>query len=166
MKKTIILLLLALLCTTALTAINTDDQPDECKENPSGYHDYVILSQDAATFTEYGKVIRECKFCRDRQEIIQEEEKPLGHDWEHIESITCTASGRICDRCRRCGKEENIQEYGTGLGHDYVSKHRDGTCTSASVDWDECTRCGDKTNITEGTTAPHTWVEDYTEDAT
>ena len=91
---------------------------------------------------------------------------PLGHDWEHIETVTCTAAGRICDRCRRCGIEENVKEYGIGLGHAYVSRHRDATCSDTELDWDECTRCGDRINVKEGTTGDHVWVEDYRKDAT
>ena len=164
MKKTIILLLFALLCTTALTAINTDGQPGECPEN--GSHDFTrIISEKQATCTESGTVVLECEYCGQTQESITQD--PLRHEYElKEEGATCTSAGRTWKECKRCGDITDEAPSDSALGHDYVSKHRDGTCTTASVDWDECTRCGDKTNITEGTTAPHTWVEDYSRDAT
>ncbi len=165
MKKTIILLL-ALMCTTAIMALNTDDPTGTtCKESPSGQHDYVMVSEEEATCTGYGRIVRECVFCRDQEEIISSD--PLNHEYvQKEEGATCTTGRRTWKECTRCGDITDEESSGSGLGHDYVSKHRDGTCISASVDWDECTRCGNIINMKEGSTSSHTWVEDYTRDAT
>ena len=101
-------------------------------ELPMLAHDYRLVSDKAATCTEYGLKVEKCSMCSVERNTTAE---PLGHKWSGKK--TCT-TGRECERDGCTVSEPE-------LGHSYtLIDSAEADCTHDGSESYACLSCGDR----------------------
>lgn len=115
---------------------------------PALGHDFGDPTEEAATCTADGRLIRTCSRCSHIQ--VDQIIPALGHDttgmsWEQTVQPTCVDNGVLVMRCARCGEEAQRLETAATGSHSWnvAEEGAPATCTQdGATDKRECSVCG------------------------